>query len=158
MFSPHFTTDFQCSTDFPRLRFSLDSEWIQHRIDFMHPGNYSLDSAAKPFVRDRSAQRRCSRTLKVLPQPRSQRHAPNNRRHPGPIIITLADRDSVMEGLDDYCNQTVSMGPSLSSAAATAAAAAAAASEAAPSTPGVRAEKSLMFDRFPAVLGLHLNR
>jgi hypothetical protein len=63
-----------------------------------------------------------------------------------------------MEGLDDYCNQTVSMGPSLSSAAATAAAAAAAASEAAPTTPGVRAEKSLMFDRFPAVLGLHLNR
>lgn len=74
----------------------------------------------------------------------------------GPIIIALADRDSVMEGLDDYCNQTVSMGPSSPSAVATAAAAGA--SEAGPATPSVRAEKSLMFDRFPAVLGLHLNR
>ncbi len=71
-------------------------------------------------------------------------------------FISLSDRDSVMEGLDDYCNQTVNLGSSSSSSSS--AAAAEASSGAEPQTPGIRAEKTYTFDRFPAVLGLHLNR
>ena len=66
-----------------------------------------------------------------------------------------------MEGLDDYCNQTVTMDSPVtvsSSAAPAASAAPSAAAEGEGRTPGVRAEKTVTFDRFPAVLGLHLNR
>ena len=86
------------------------------------------------------------------------RHTSHVPRHTGPIIISLSDRDSVMEGLDDYCNQTVNLGASSSSSSSSAAAAAEASSGAEPQTPGIRAEKTYTFDRFPAVLGLHLNR
>jgi hypothetical protein len=57
-----------------------------------------------------------------------------------------------MEGLDDYCNQTVNISP------VTAGASVEADAVSDPQTPGVRAEKTYTFDRFPAVLGLHLNR
>ncbi len=78
-------------------------------------------------------------------------HASHVMRHTGPIIISLADRDSVLEGLDDYCNQEVKL-------ARTPGAAAAASADAEPSTPSIHAQKMYTFDRFPLVLGLHLNR
>ena len=77
----------------------------------------------------------------------------------GPIIIALADRDSVLEGLDDYCNQEVKIAAtSATFAAAGAGGAAAAADDGEPSTPGIRTQNTYTFDRFPLVLGLHLNR
>jgi hypothetical protein len=63
-----------------------------------------------------------------------------------------------MEGLDDYCNHSVNMGSSMSSSSPSAAAAPEEASESGLHAPAVRVERTLTFDRFPSVLGLHLNR